>query len=488
MTAVAAPRPPAFGNRWRIGVLAFAVLGLALRVLAYRGRLGTLDSDEAVVGLLADELRHGHWSAFYWGQHYGGTLEPGLSAAVTAVAGTSPLAVKGVPLVLSGVAAVLVWRVGRRLVDERVAQTAGLLCWVAPTCYVWWATKGRGFYWVSLCLGLGLLLAAVHAAERPNRWWPWATIGLLTGLGFWTSPTVVYFAAPAALWLLARRRVDWLRVWAAVPTFVLGALPWLWHNVGHGWPSLDRTPQPEGVTYLEGVRRFLWGVLPMALDLRVTHLEVWIVPVLAPVAFIAIVAGVAVAVVRRDERPTLVLVGLLTYPVLYGIFPVAWFVGEGRYGLFALPFLALAIAWAVRRPPLLLATCVVASSLTVYGLARQPAERPRRIDNEVAMLRAAGVDRLWVDYWLANRFTYASDRALIASSALAPRHHQFVLDILADRTPAYAYGRDDDRANQLTALLRERGVGFHVIRTGGLIVVQLESPVFPEQLPAELRV
>lgn len=475
-------------NRWRVGVLAFAVLGLALRVLAYRGRLGTLDSDEAVVGLLADDLAHGRWSAFYWGQHYGGTLEPGLSAVVVALFGTSVIAVKGVPLVLSAVAAVLVWRVGRRIVEERVAQAAALLCWVAPAGYLWWSIKGRGFYWVSMCLGLGILLAAVHAAARPNRWWPWCAIGLLTGLAFWTSPTVVYFAAPAAVWLLAHRRVDWIRVWVTVPTFALGALPWLWHNVGNGWPSLDRTPQPERVSYLEGGRRFLWGVLPMALDLRVPHLETWIVPVLAPIAFFAILAGIAAAFVRRDERPTLVLLGLLAYPVLYGIFPVAWFVGEGRYGLFALPFLALAIAWAVRRPPLLLATCVVASSLTVYGLARQPAEGPRRVDGVVAALRAAGVDHLWVDYWLANRLTYASDRRLIASSAVAPRHQQFVHEILADRTPAYAYGSDDDRAAELAALLRERAVPFHVIRLRGLTVLQLGAPVYPEQLPAELRV
>ena len=62
-----------------------------------------------------------------------------------------------------------------------------------------------------------------------------------------------------------------------------------------------------------------------------------------------------------------------------------------------------------------------------------------------------------------------------------------MLEILADLTPAYAYEHDDPRWRQLSALLEERAIPFHLVGTPGLAVVQLEQPVLPDQLPAHLR-
>src|SRR3546814_17245096 len=53
----------------------------------------TFDSDEAIVGLMARSFLEGEWRAFYWGQHYGGTLE----TALVALAGASTTALKLVP-------------------------------------------------------------------------------------------------------------------------------------------------------------------------------------------------------------------------------------------------------------------------------------------------------------------------------------------------------------------------------------------------------
>ena len=59
-------------------VLALVVAGIVLRVWVLASSLGQLDSDEAVVGLMANAIRHGHLSTYYWGQNYGGTIEQSL--------------------------------------------------------------------------------------------------------------------------------------------------------------------------------------------------------------------------------------------------------------------------------------------------------------------------------------------------------------------------------------------------------------------------
>ncbi|MCU1483836.1 MAG: hypothetical protein JWN67_582, partial [Actinomycetia bacterium] len=383
---------------WPLAVGAAVLVGVVLRLVVLVGRWGTVDSDEAVVGLMARGFRHGDWRAFYWGQHYAGTQE----TALVALAGASTAALKLVPVALSAVAAVLTWRVGRRLVDERLAQAAGLLCWVGPGAYVWWSTKERGFYWVALVLGLVLVLAAQRIAGG-GRYLDGAVLGVAAGLGFWASPNVLYFAVPAGLWLVARRPPPWRWLLTAVPGAALGALPWLWHNVGHDWPSLERPPQPEHVGYLAGIGRLLWHVLPIALNLRVPIDGVWAVPVVATIAYL----GLGAAVLLR-RPPTLVAATLLAFPLIYAWFPGAWFVGEGRYALFALPFLALAVVVVARRPEVAVAVVAVSAVLSVVGLGHIGAEQPRHLGGDLAALRRAGVDTAWADYWLAYRMAFVS--------------------------------------------------------------------------------
>lgn len=457
---------------WALAVAALAVTGLVLRVVVATGRWATVDSDEAVVGLMARAMLDGEWRAFYWGQHYAGTLE----TALVALTGASPLTLKLVPAALSGVAAVLTWRIGRRFLPERVAQLAGLLTWVAPGAYVWWATKERGFYWVSLVLGLVLVLAAQRIVERDGRPLDWAVLGLSAGLGFWTSPTVAYFAVPAGLWILARRRppVRWLPL--AVPAALLGALPWLWHNLEQDWVSLDRPPQPEEISYLTGIGRLLWHVVPMGLNLRWPIEGSWAVPVVAVVVYLAL--GVLLLV----RRPPLLLgLALLSYPFIYAVFPGAWFVGEGRYGLFALPFLALAVAWVVRRPLAMLAVVGVGLLLTLGALDKIGAERPEHVDADLAALRDAGVDHLWADYWLAYRLAFLSDGDLIASSHLSSRDDGVHDAVVADPTPAFLFDRADPRAD---ALARRLEVPTRRVRTPNFVVLLADGPVDPADLPA----
>jgi uncharacterized membrane protein (UPF0136 family) len=234
-----------------VGVLVLA--GLVFRIVLLRGRWGTIDSDEAVVGLMARSFRHGHWRAFYWGQQYGGTQE----TALVALAGASINALKLVPVALSAMAALLTWRIGRRMFEDRLAQAAGLLTWIAPGSYLWWSTKERGFYWVSIVLGLILVLAAQRIVEGRQPMTNGAVLGLAAGLGFWASPNVLYFAVPTGLWLLARRRPSLRWLIAAAPAAVTGALPWLWHNVGlrcSDHPSRNRSATSEESVVCSGGR------------------------------------------------------------------------------------------------------------------------------------------------------------------------------------------------------------------------------------------
>ena len=111
--------------------------------------------DEAIVGLMAKSIDNGHFSAFYWGQHYGG-LEPYVVAAALKVGGGGEPALNAAPAVLAALAAVLVGGI-------TVAAGKDRLRAAAAARRVGVALRGR------LAVGAGRGIPRGHAVLRAHR-------------------------------------------------------------------------------------------------------------------------------------------------------------------------------------------------------------------------------------------------------------------------------------------------------------------------------
>ncbi|MBA2385358.1 MAG: glycosyltransferase family 39 protein, partial [Actinobacteria bacterium] len=260
----------------RTGVLALAVLvaaGLRAGVLS-SDSLGVLDSDEAVVGLMARHALDGELTAFFWGQSYGGTLEPLLVAVAFALAGSGVLTLKLVPVLLFAVAGVLVWLIGRRTIGERGAAIAVVLFGLGPAYVVWWSTKERGFYGVTLVLGLLVVLLVLRLHERIDRR-DLAVLGLALGLGLWTNAMIGFVALPAVGWLVWRRRSVLRRAWISLVCAALAASLWIREAVVNDLAPLRQGPEPGGDGYLDHLNTFFAADLPMALGLRIPFSLEW---------------------------------------------------------------------------------------------------------------------------------------------------------------------------------------------------------------------
>ena len=241
---------------WTIGMVVVAgAVGTFIRAWLLFHQPVT--SDEAVAGLIAHEILHGHTYAFFWGQPFGG-VEPYVVAAVFAVFGQNSLTLGLGPILLSAVAAILVWRVALRLVDSpQVALLAGAMAWVAPFPVVFSSTIEGGYRGVTLACGLGVLLLSLRILDGKFRVAEFVAFGLIAGLGWWSLPEIAYFLIPAGLVLIGAMVQSYhageLSRWAgrigwAVLAFVVGAFPWIWTNFGSGFASLDASKFPGSVT------------------------------------------------------------------------------------------------------------------------------------------------------------------------------------------------------------------------------------------------
>ena len=478
-------------------VAAVAVAGLVARIVVLHTSLGALDSDEAVVGLMADAFRHGHVRALFWGQSYGGTIEQALAAAVFSVVGMSATALKCVPLVLSAVAAVLTWRVGRRVTTARTAVVAGLLVWVWPGAYVWWSVKERGFYWACLCLSVAVVLLALQigqAAQPGGRaqWARWAALGLCAGLGFWESPQVVFVVVPAAVWLLACHWRRCLGALAAAPAAVVGALPWLYWNAGHHWRGLHGEPVLVPGGYGSHLRVFARAGLPTVMGLRVAYTQAWLAPRWHRELYAVALVVLAVGAIRLGRRGLLVVLVLVAFPFLHAAFPVSGYVGEGRYLLFLLPWAALAVSAVAWRWEVAVALLGCAIALSVIGLVRMRnatapfvagAPVPASFSALEHALTAHGVTRAWADYWIAYRVDFDMHGRVIVAPTTDSRFPPYDAAVAVSPRPADVFLRGTRTETAFAAGLAARGIGATRFTSGPWSVYVPSRPVAPMSIP-----
>lgn len=488
-----------------------AAAGIALRIAIVGSRLGPVDADEAVVGLMARDILDGRIEAFYWGQEYGGIHEQLVVALLLLVRIPGWLAMELAPIAWSAAAAVLTWRIARRLMPETdgVAPVlAGAFVWLSSGAFVWMSTKERGFYGALLVAGLVALLCALRLADEPASRKDAIMLGLAVGTGWYASPLIVHLALPVGVLLLARSRDRAGAVLQQLPLMaagaVVGALPWLAVNLRTGFASLDAPATLPATTYDDRLAIFFRHALPIASGLKVPFTLEWLSTPAARLAYgalLAVTATVAVLAIVQRRRTWPIAVAVIAYPLLYAAFPTSYYFGDPRYVYLLWPMLALLLVEAATRAHVAAAfTLVVALAAAGVVDLRRMAEVPWTPDQAthdiapldigpaVDALDRAGDRRVYADYWLAHRITFASDRRIVAAPLQVVRSQRDERTVAAANTagspvPYVVVARSCyDRA--LRTMLDGTSVAFTSERAGRVAIVRPDRPVERDDVTA----
>ena len=470
-------RSPRFGRRFLIAVVSLGILiGLGLRAWVLASPLGVLDADEAVVGLMARHALEGEFSAFFWGQTYGGSQEALLAAPVFAVVGSSALALKLVTLSLYALSAALVWAVGRRTVGEPAAVVGALLFWISPAYLVYWSTKALPTYGFGLASALVAVLLALRLERRDSRL-DAAGLGFALGLGWWATPQVVLLTLPVLVWLAWRRPRVYRLARFAVPAFLVGAAPWFAWNALNAWASLDvEAVAGAGTTYGERLGDLFRYVLPTWLGLRVPFSLDWLAGApLGTAAVVVVLAGLGLLFVRGTRGLAPLLFAAAAFPLLYAYSSYTYYVNEPRYLAMLAPVSALLLGWVATRHRMGLVLIPITLVLTLAGLVSMrrdglyaPRGVPRNLSPLLSLLVREGSDRVLANYWLAYRISFESRERVIATSTGFVRYQPHDRLVRADAYPARVFLRGSRREAVLALGLRARG--YRRFETDDLVV------------------
>jgi hypothetical protein len=464
-TATETPQDRASINRAATVLLVVAAIAILYGLLLRAWLLVQLPifGDEAIVGIMARAIDGGHFTAFYWGQHYGG-LEPYLVAVGLKLGGGGEPALNATPVVLSALGAGLVGGVVFVATRSRaLALAATGTVWVWPYVVIWQSAREGGFREATLCCGLAALLCCVQVYRRRAGWGTFAVLGLSLGLGWWASPEILYFVLPClavlAGWWWAAARLShhrdgagtreptrWVALAVVAVGGLVGSLPWWWANVHTRFASLANSSLPsERGTYGERLSVFFHYMLPLELGVRTIHTGDWVGgPVVGKLIYVALLVLVAVAVARTtwlalNQRGALVPLalglGVVTYPFVFAALGTLYW-EDGRYGIY-LPTLIVVFFGAVlatvgarspahtrrpapaRRTALIVAATGVLSALclTVAGArtAGVPADYftswhsgDAPMEQVIDAMRAHHMTAAYGDYWTAYDLDFLS--------------------------------------------------------------------------------
>lgn len=257
----------------------------------------TVNVDAAVVAMMARDIAEGtHFPTFFYGQPHMGSLEAFVSAGFCRILGVSGFAVNlGTALVSLGlIPVVYVW--ARQAADRKAATLATACCVIGPLGFFHYNASPRGGYAATLVFGGFVLMYATRMVlkwkrDQAQSHADFAWLGLLAGLGWWSSQlTTAALGAAALLLLLAMgRRAFSLRIGTGLAAFLAGSFPLWLYNFRNDWATFNFADSLGSHSIGEGLERLYFSRMEMLFVAG--QLPVAVRPVLAAVLLGLVAAG-----------------------------------------------------------------------------------------------------------------------------------------------------------------------------------------------------
>lgn len=247
--------------RERLYLLFIILLGILIRA----GFLVTphIDSDQAVFGLQGIHILRGEFPIFSWGYAYIGTLQSYLDALAFYLFGSDRLVLNGVTTFLSIFFILVTYLLGKEIFNNPSIHPfnsplskggykgvkggyggilSALFAAVAPpylSIHGAWARHG---YMETLLFGSLLLLITLRLSrteDRKDRGRLLALLGLVSGIAFWTNFLIVVYLPACLIYILLKdRKIFGTEALLAIPSFIIGSLPFWIYNLSHSFASL----------------------------------------------------------------------------------------------------------------------------------------------------------------------------------------------------------------------------------------------------------
>jgi hypothetical protein len=231
----------------------------------------------------------------------------------------------------------------------------------------------------------------------------------------------------------------------------------------------------------------------MALGARRPIQVVWVAGRIGLVVYLLLLGAVAFGLTRVERQRPLAIAPAMLLPLVFAVFPTAFYFGEPRYLFAASPLFALGLAITVGRlrwmAPVATGLIVLLAIIDVAPLThlrRTPTQElqdlaPPPIGPVLSALRREHATHIAGDYWLVERITWESRERIVGTAGQAIRFAAYERAVRRSRRILYVVMTGQCLDLALRASLREAGIAFAAQHAGEVTIITPSRRVLPEE-------
>ena len=275
------------GKKFLISIL---VIGIILRVIFLCVGLKHLpiDSDEAILGLMAKHILSGEFPLITWVQPHGGTLEAYLNAPLYLLFKTSKLTVRLLPFMFSISFLVMSYLIGKEYFGKETGIVTASLTAISPVYLSIMGALGISMNFPAL-LGSAVIIYIAHRVVCGNltasrKVLLLIIMGFVGGLTFWVHLIVICALLSALLFFFINDRLFFIRrnFWVLTLSFIIGSSPLWVYNFNNNFATFRMIRSLGTAETLAKFKTCLTFTLPSTWGLRIPtyidnsyFIEIW---------------------------------------------------------------------------------------------------------------------------------------------------------------------------------------------------------------------
>ena len=497
-------------------------LALLLRVYLLFTVLEPIEGDEAVIGLMAQHIRHGARTLFDYDISYHGPLESYLTAPLFALFGMNRFVLRIVPLAFSLAFIWAIYGLGSKLYGRGVGLYSALYAAIPPSMLIIWGLKAGAGYIVVLVLGTVSLSLALDLRVRASPA-KIVVLSLVLALGLWVQYVTGYYVA-ALILVMASAKI--LRVGPEHPLPGPAKALAVVLMVGVLLGVYGLLSRLAALPPLADFLRNLVGLFTTALPVLLGFLQpsvsdalftsqvtkqglFYILAVALTVAACLAVVGIGAQRLKEGDNLLLLFgaVTVIAFSLFFTVFRLPFaLLQEPRYLLplySAIPLAVFALFLLLRRlvwlRPVLLAGLLAFNlhgNLTIQPALNLPYLHSTTVaDNRVLIdwLDDNDIRHVYTDYWIGYPLTFESEERIvpfiIASGSQVGwnRYPPYAAEVESSARPAYIFVAGSTDEQTFARYLIGQNVAYQVQSLAPYVVYwNLSIPVrFPLRPPPD---
>lgn len=422
------------------------IMGAFLRLyLLWNSAAMQIDSDEAIVGLMAKHIMEGReYHVFYYGQDYMGSLEAFMIAGVFAVFGVSVLNLKLLMLALFMGFIALTYYLAKFMTNKGAALLSILFLSIPPSFLSIWGLKASGGYIETLIFGSSIIFLTFKIMEaeknsgHEKRYDLFALLGLIGGVAWWTNMLIIYYFIPVLIFLYPVLKKGFLlqRFSITFFLFILGSLPAWIYKIMHIGEAPHLQIKASFDNFIPYLKNFILKSLPIILGARLSWSETDIFQLASDLILGVYEFAIIYYIVKRGQYQEaqrrmldFAILFLFSMPVIFSLSEAGSFVLEPKYLMPIYSIITIFLAAVIleiykKAKYFAIALIAIIFSIHGYGTTKMIIAEPSlpfgswmRINNDykslVKLLKDKGIDTVYANYWIVPRLTFEADEEIL---------------------------------------------------------------------------